>query len=243
MPVGVPRVTHQDQYEENIQWLDLYNRLYRERILFLGADLDDELANQLIGIMMFLTCEDPNPDIHLFINSLGGTMVGGLGVFDLMSTITAKVRTTCIGTSASMASFLLCGGHPGLRVAFPHSKIMIHEPLAGTRGQGYDIGLDSKQISHLRERVNHIYCQITGQNYITIYKDMNRDNWMRPPAAKAYGIVDAIMVKKERIVVPYALQSPPRIEQTKEDKIILEIVRQRKLEENRARLEKILRQS
>ena len=208
MPIGVPRVAYQMTGDDDAQWVDLYNRMYRERVLFLGADLDDELSNQLVGIMAFLTIEDPRRDMFIYINSLGGAMVSGFAVYDIICAIPNRVLTLCIGTAASMASFILCAGEPGLRFALPHSRVMIHQPAGGTKGQAAEITRDSKQVTILRERVNYIYAEITCQTIEQIWIDMNRDKFLRPKGAQEYGLVDNVVLELELVERDYMDPSP-----------------------------------
>ena len=136
MPIGIPRVPYRLPGESHAQWVDLYNRLYRDRVLFLGSDLDDELANQMIGILAYLNIENPNERIFLYINSMGGAVMAGVGVFDTMQYVQPPVSTICIGLAASMASFVLAGGDRGNRVILPHGRVMLHQPAAGAEGLG-----------------------------------------------------------------------------------------------------------
>ena len=135
MPIGVPKVPFRLPGEPSAQWVDLYNRLYRERVLFLCQELDDELANQLVGIMVFLTAEDNSKGLYIYINSPGGSVTSGIAVYDGMNYATIDITTICVGTAASMASFVLAGGEKGKRIALPHSRIMIHQPEGGNQGQ------------------------------------------------------------------------------------------------------------
>ena len=146
MPIGVPKVPYRLPGDESAQWLDLYNRLYRERVLFLCQALDDELANQLIGIMLYLNAEESSKEVYVYINSPGGSVTCGVGVSDAMNYIKSDVTTMCVGTSASMASFVLTGGTRGKRLALPNSRIMIHQPEGGSQGQATIVLSDRKSV-------------------------------------------------------------------------------------------------
>nr|YP_010733664.1 clp protease proteolytic subunit [Gayralia brasiliensis]YP_010733738.1 clp protease proteolytic subunit [Monostroma nitidum]WEG92935.1 clp protease proteolytic subunit [Gayralia brasiliensis]WEG93009.1 clp protease proteolytic subunit [Monostroma nitidum] len=192
MPIGVPKVPYRLPGDESAQWVDLYNRLYRERILFLCQDLDDELANQLIGIMLYLNAEDKSKGIYVYINSPGGSVTCGVGVFDAMNYIKSDVTTICVGTAASMASFVLAGGRKNKRLALPHSRIMIHQPEGGSQGQASVVLSESEEVLRIRDQVAQIYSQRTGQTISRISRDMNRDQFMSAREAKDYGLVDHI---------------------------------------------------
>nr|YP_009367522.1 proteolytic subunit 2 of clp protease [Pseudoneochloris marina]ARK14474.1 proteolytic subunit 2 of clp protease [Pseudoneochloris marina] len=192
MPIGVPKVPYRFPGEEYAQWVDLYNRLYRERVLFLCQDLDDELANQLIGIMLYLNGEDKSKGIYVYINSPGGSVTCGVGVYDAMNYIKSDVTTICVGTAASMASFVLAGGTRGKRLALPHSRIMIHQPEGGSQGQASVVLSESEEVLRIRDEVAQIYAERTNQPLERISRDMNRDQFMSAREAKDYGIVDQI---------------------------------------------------
>jgi ATP-dependent Clp protease protease subunit len=192
MPIGVPKVPYRLPGEETAQWVDLYNRLYRDRILFLCQDLDDELANQLIGIMLYLNAEDKSQGIFLYINSPGGSVTCGIGVYDAMNYIQSDVTTICIGTAASMASLVLAGGTRGKRLALPHCRIMIHQPAGGSQGQTSLVLSEAEEMLRIRDEVVSIYSNRTGQTLARISKDINRDQFMSAHEAKQYGLVDQI---------------------------------------------------
>ena len=190
MPIGVPKVPFRLPGEPSAQWVDLYNRLYRERVLFLCQDLDDELSNQLIGIMLYLNAEEKSKDLYVYINSPGGSVTCGIAVYDIMNYIKADVSTVCVGTAASMASFILAGGCVGKRIAFPHSRIMIHQPEGGSQGQASEILSESEEVMRIRRQVGQIYASRTGQALNRISRDMDRDQFMSAKQAKDYGLVD-----------------------------------------------------
>ena len=190
MPIGVPKVPFRLPGEPDAQWVDLYNRLYRERVLFLCQDLNDELANQLIGIMLYLNAEESLKDLYIYINSPGGSVTCGIAVYDILNYIQVEVITLCVGTAASMASFILTGGSRGKRIAFPHSRIMIHQPEGGSQGQASEIVSESEEVVRIRRQVGKIYSSRTGQSLTRISKDMDRDQFMSAREAKEYGLVD-----------------------------------------------------
>lgn len=190
MPIGVPKVPFRLPGEPDAQWVDLYNRLYRERVLFLCQDLNDELANQLIGVMLYLNAEESSKDLYIYINSPGGSVTCGIAVYDILNYIEVEVITLCVGTAASMASFILTGGSRGKRIAFPHSRIMIHQPEGGSQGQASEIVSESEEVVRIRRQVGKIYSSRTGQSLARISKDMDRDQFMSAREAKEYGLVD-----------------------------------------------------
>ena len=196
MPIGVPQVPYRlpgSQYE---QWISIYNRLYQERIIFLGRDIDDELANTVIAVMLYLDSEDPGKDIYLYINSPGGVVTSGMAIYDTMQHIKSDVVTICVGLAASMGSFLLGAGTKGKRLALPHSRIMIHQPSGGTRGQATDIEIEAREILRIRQQLNEIYANNTGQTLEKIEKDMDRDFFMSAEEAKEYGIIDRVIEER-----------------------------------------------
>jgi ATP-dependent Clp protease protease subunit len=178
-------------------WISIYDRLSRERIIFLGRDVDDEIANQIIAVMLYLDSDDPGKDIYLYINSPGGMVTSGLAIYDTMQHIKSDVVTICVGLAASMGSFLLAAGTKGKRLALPHSRIMIHQPSGGTRGQASDIEIEAREILRIRSQLNQIYCDNTGQPLAKIEKDMDRDFFMSAQEAKEYGLIDRVI--EERI--------------------------------------------
>src|SRR4028119_97261 len=153
MPIGVPKVPYKMPGGYDTQWINIYDRLYRERIIFLGRDVDDEIANQIIAVMLYLDSEDPGKPIYLYINSPGGSVTAGMAIYDTMQHIKSEVVTICVGLAASMGSFLLAAGTKGKRVALPNSRIMIHQPSGGTRGQGAGIGMGGKEGGRRRHQV------------------------------------------------------------------------------------------
>ena len=196
MPIGVPKVPYRMPGEPYSQWIDIYNRLYRERIIFLGRDVDDEIANQIIAVMLYLDSEDPGKDISLYINSPGGMVTSGMAIYDTMQHIKSDVVTICVGLAASMGSFLLAAGTKGKRLALPHSRIMIHQPSGGARGQASDIEIEAREILRIRGQLNQIYANNTGQPLEKIEKDMDRDFFMSAEEAKAYGLIDHVVEER-----------------------------------------------
>ena len=175
-------------------WVDLYNRLYRERILFLGQQVADDIANQMIGIMLYLDSEDNNKPITMYINSPGGSVTAGFAMFDTMRHIKSDVSTVNIGLAASMGSFLLAGGTKGKRLALPHSRTMIHQPAAGgIQGQASDIKVEAQQILRVRDQITDYYAMLSGQPRERILLDIDRDNFMSAQQAMDYGLIDKIV--------------------------------------------------
>ncbi len=193
MPIGVPKVPYKMPGGYDTQWINIYDRLYRERIIFLGKDIDDEIANQIIAVMLYLDSEDSGKDIILYINSPGGMVSAGMAIFDTMQHIKSDVVTICVGLAASMGSFLLAAGAKGKRLALPHSRIMIHQPSGGARGQATDIQIEAKEILRLRHQLNGIYASNTGKPIEKIEKDMDRDYFMSAEEAKEYGLIDRVV--------------------------------------------------
>ena len=172
---------------------DIYSRLLKERVIFLGSEIDDNVANLVIAQMLFLESEDPEKDIHIYINSPGGSITAGMAIFDTMQYIKPDVSTICIGMAASMGAFLLAAGAIGKRFALPNSEIMIHQPLGGTRGQATDIEIHAKRIVQMKERLNRILAERTGQTYRKVAADTERDFFMSAEAAQKYGLIDQVI--------------------------------------------------
>lgn len=171
---------------------DIYSRLLRDRIVFLGGEVNDDSANLVIAQLLFLESENPDKDISLYINSPGGSVYAGLGIFDTMQFIKPDVSTICVGMAASMGAFLLAAGAKGKRYALPHSRIMIHQPSGGSRGTSSDIQIQAREIEDLKGMLNGILAERTGQPLATIERDTDRDNYMSPDEAKTYGLIDAV---------------------------------------------------
>jgi ATP-dependent Clp protease protease subunit len=175
---------------------DIYSRLLRERIVFLVGGINDATANLVVAQMLFLESENPDKDIFLYINSPGGSVSAGLSIYDTMQFIKPDVSTLCLGMAASMGSFLLMAGAPGKRAALPNSRVMIHQPSGGAQGQAADIEIQAREILKTREQLNRIYSERTGQSVEKIAADMERDYWMSPGEAKAYGLIDQVLDKR-----------------------------------------------
>ena len=176
---------------------DIYSRLLKDRIIFLGGALDDAVANTVVAQLLFLESEDPDKDIYLYINSPGGVVTAGLAIYDTMQYIKPDVSTICIGQAASMGSVLLTAGAKGKRFALPMSRIMIHQPLGGAQGQSTDIQIQAKEILRIREVINEILANTTGQKIEKIVEDTERDNFMTAEEAKAYGLIDEVITRKK----------------------------------------------
>jgi ATP-dependent Clp protease protease subunit len=181
---------------------DIYSRLLKERILFIGTAIDDAVANLVIAQLLFLESEDPSADIHIYINSPGGSVSAGLGIYDMMQYIKPDICTYCTGMAASMGAVLLAAGTTGKRFALPNSQIMIHQPLGGAQGQAADIAIQAKQILYLKEKLNQILVKHTGQSFDKIEKDTDRDNYLSANDAKTYGIVDTVITERGKPSTP-----------------------------------------
>jgi ATP-dependent Clp protease protease subunit len=191
----IPYVVEQSQRGERV--FDIYSRLLRDRVIFLGTEITDDVANVVVAQLLFLEADDPEHDIHLYINSPGGSITAGLAIYDTMAFIRPHVSTTVIGQAASMAAWLLAAGHPGKRTALSNARVMIHQPMGGARGQASDIDIQAKEILSLRERMNEIMAELTGQAADRIANDTERDYHMSAEEALKYGIVD--QVAKNRV--------------------------------------------
>lgn len=193
MPIGVPKVAYRPPGGNTADWVDLYNRLYRERIIFLGQEINDEIINQIIGVMLYLDSEDNTKPIYLYINSPGGSVTAGLALYDTMMYIKSEVVTINVGLAASMGSFLLCAGTRGKRLALPHSRTMIHQPMGGAQGQAEDIKVEATQILQIRDRLTLLYAKMTGQTKERLEKDLDRDNFLSAYEAQEYGLIDRVI--------------------------------------------------
>ncbi len=176
---------------------DIYSRLLKDRIIFIGGPIDDQVANLVIAQLLFLESEDPDKDIHLYINSPGGVVYSGLAIYDTMQYIKADVSTICVGMAASMAALLLAAGADGKRYALPNSRIMIHQPLGGAQGQASQIEIQAKEILFLKNQANRILQKHTGQPLERIEQDTDRDYYMSSEAAVEYGLIDGVLTKKQ----------------------------------------------
>jgi ATP-dependent Clp protease protease subunit len=188
---SVPYVVSQHGREERVY--DIYSRLLKDRIIFLQGEVEDESANLIVAQLLFLHSEDPNADIHLYINSPGGSVSAGMGIYDTIRYITCDVATYCIGLAASMAATLLAAGTKGKRNILPHGEVMIHQVLGGARGQATDIEIRTRHLLRTKRTMNEILAHLTGQPLDRVQKDTDRDNYMTAEEAKAYGLVDTIL--------------------------------------------------
>ncbi len=197
MPIGVPSVPYRlpgSQYE---RWIDIYTRLSQERIIFLGQEVTDGLANRIVAFLLYLDAEDPSKPIYLYINSPGGSVTAGMAIYDTMQYIKSEVITICVGLAASMGAFLLAAGTPGKRLALPHARIMIHQPLGGTgRRQATDIDIEAREILRIRQQLNEIMAQRSGQTIEKITKDTDRDYYMSAAEAAEYGLIDKVIEER-----------------------------------------------
>jgi len=189
MPV-IPYVIEQNQRGERV--FDIYSRLLRDRVIFLGTEVNDDVANVIVAQLLFLEAEDPDQEIHLYINSPGGSITAGLAILDTMNFVRPEISTTCIGMAASMAAWLLAAGTPGKRSALTNARVMIHQPMGGARGQASDIDIQAREILKLRERMNEILADLTGRSLEQIAVDTERDYYMSALEAKDYGLIDAV---------------------------------------------------
>jgi ATP-dependent Clp protease protease subunit len=181
---------------------DIYSRLLKDRIVFIGNPIDDDIANLIIAQLLFLEAEDPDKDVNVYINSPGGMVTAGMAIYDTMQFIKPKVATVCIGQAASMAAVLLAGGATGKRTALPNARILIHQPMGGTRGQATDIKIQAEEILRMREELNKILSKHTGQSLERIAADTERDYFMSAEQAKTYGIIDQVVDKRQATVRP-----------------------------------------
>lgn len=196
MPIGIPSVPYRLPASSYEQWISIYERLFRERIIFLAEEVDDSIANAIVAYMLYLDSEDPSKPIYLYINSPGGSVTAGMAIYDTMQYIKSDVVTICVGLAASMGSFLLAAGAKGKRLALPHARIMIHQPSGGTRGQATDIEIEAREILRIRHQLNQIYADNTSQPLSKIEKDMDRDFFMSAQEAKEYGLIDLVIEER-----------------------------------------------
>ncbi len=190
----IPMVVEQSGRGERAY--DIYSRLLKERIIFLGGTIDDTVANLIIAQLLFLEAEDPDKDIHLYINSPGGVVTAGMAIFDTMRYIKAPVSTICVGQAASMGAILLASGEKGKRFSLTHSRIMIHQPLGGFQGQATDISIHAKEILRMKDELNGILAELSGQQKEKVEADTDRDFFMSAEDAKEYGLIDTIFTRK-----------------------------------------------
>ncbi|MFN5861768.1 MAG: ATP-dependent Clp endopeptidase proteolytic subunit ClpP [Pseudanabaena sp.] len=197
--VMIPTVIEQSGRGERD--FDIFSRLLRERIVFLGQQVDDSIANIIVAQLLFLEADDPEKDIFLYINSPGGSVTAGMAIYDTMQHIRPDVSTICVGLAASMGAFLLTGGAKGKRLSLPHTRIMIHQPLGGAQGQATDIEIQAKEILYHKNRLNELMAFHTGQPIERIAEDTDRDFFMAPDEAKAYGLIDEVVNQRPKFEV------------------------------------------
>ncbi|WP_115718295.1 ATP-dependent Clp endopeptidase proteolytic subunit ClpP [Gallaecimonas mangrovi] len=190
----VPMVIEQTARGERS--FDIYSRLLKERVIFLTGQVEDQMANLIVAQLLFLESENPEKDIHIYINSPGGSVTAGMAIYDTMQFIKADVSTVCIGQAASMGAFLLAGGAKGKRHCLPNARVMIHQPLGGFQGQASDIEIHAKEILFIKDRLNRLLAEHTGQPLDTITQDTDRDRFMTADQAKEYGLVDSVLVSR-----------------------------------------------
>nr|YP_009757343.1 clp protease proteolytic subunit [Capparis spinosa var. herbacea]QIM59160.1 clp protease proteolytic subunit [Capparis spinosa var. herbacea] len=198
MPIGVPKVPFRSPGEGDTSWVDiLINRLYRDRLFFLGQEIDTDISNQLISLMIYLSIEKDTKDLYLFINSPGGWVIPGMAIYDTMQFVRPNVQTICMGFTASIASFILVGGAITKRIAFPHARVMIHQPASSFyEAQTGEFILEAEELLKLRETITRVYVQRTGKSLWVVSEDMERDAFMSATEAQAHGIVDLVAIKK-----------------------------------------------
>ena len=193
----VPMVVEQTARGERAY--DIYSRLLKDRLVFIVGPVEDHMANLVVAQLLYLESENPNKDIHLYINSPGGVVSAGLSIYDTMQFINCDVSTICVGQAASMGALLLAGGTKGKRFALPHSRVMVHQPSAGYQGQATDISIHAEEVLELKRRLNKIMSKHTGQSLETIEKDLERDNFMSANAAVEYGLIDTVLAQRTQL--------------------------------------------
>ncbi len=186
---------------------DIYSRLLRERIIFMGSTIDAEVANLIVAQLLFLDSEDPEKDIYLYVNSPGGSVSAGMGIYDTIKQIRPDVCTICVGFAASMGAFLLSAGTKGKRMSLPHSRIMIHQPLGGAQGQATDIEIQAREILYIKQRLNEILADNTGKPIEQIQEDTERDFFMSAEEAKNYGLIDQVIDRRPSAVIPVVVHA------------------------------------
>lgn len=182
----------------NITQLDVFSRLMKDRIIFLGVPIDDDVANIIQAQLLFLESQDPDRDIQIYLNSPGGQVYAGLGIYDTMQYLKPDVSTICTGMAASMAAVLLCAGAKGKRFALPHSRVMIHQPMGGAQGQASDIEIEAQEIMKIKRELYEIIAEHTGKDFDQVWKDCDRDHWMIAAEAKEYGLIDQVLSNERR---------------------------------------------
>ena len=199
MGIELPGTSYAASLTEDVSRMDIYNRLLKDRIVFLGTDVNDEIANFLTAQMLHLESQDPEKDIWLYINSPGGSVTAGMAIYDTMQFISPDVGTICMGLGASMGQFLLGAGAKGKRYALPHARVMMHQPLGGVRGQATDIAIQAEQMGQTKRLMQELIAEHTGQSVETIEADSDRDRWFTAEQAKEYGIIDRVITSRSEV--------------------------------------------
>jgi len=195
-PSPLPHAAVGDTESLELGRFDVYTRLLKDRIVFLGTDVNDDVANFIIAQMLFLEAQDPDKPIWLYVNSPGGSVTSGMAIYDTMQFVGPEVGTICMGLGASMGQFLLCAGAPGKRYALPHARIMMHQPLGGVRGQASDIAIQAEQMAYTKKMLQERIADHTGQSVETVEADSDRDRWFTAEEAQEYGIIDQVIVRR-----------------------------------------------
>ncbi len=196
MPIGVPSVAYRMPGSPYEQWISIYERLFRERIIFLSEEVNDNIANAIVAYLLYLDSDDNSKPIYLYINSPGGSVTAGMAIYDTIQHIKSEVITICVGLAASMGAFLLAAGAPGKRLALPHARIMIHQPLGGTRGQASDIEIEAKEVIRIKHALNEMLAKHTGKPLEQVEKDTDRDYFMSAEEAMNYGLIDRVIEER-----------------------------------------------
>ncbi|MGF1523351.1 MAG: ATP-dependent Clp protease proteolytic subunit [Leptolyngbyaceae cyanobacterium] len=196
MPIGVPSVAYRLPGSPYEQWISIYERLFRERIIFLSEEVSDGIANAIVAYLLYLDSDDNSKPIYLYINSPGGSVTAGMAIYDTMQHIKSEVVTICVGLAASMGSFLLAAGTPGKRTALPHARIMIHQPSSGVRGQATDIEIEAKEVIRIKQALNEMLAKHTGKTLEEIERDTDRDYFMSAQEAMEYGLIDRVIEQR-----------------------------------------------
>ncbi|MEM7648844.1 MAG: ATP-dependent Clp protease proteolytic subunit [Cyanobacteria bacterium P01_A01_bin.70] len=204
MPIGVPSVAYRMPGSPYEQWISIYERLFRERIIFLSEEVNDNIANAIVAYLLYLDSDDNSKPIYLYINSPGGSVTAGMAIYDTIQHIKSEVITICVGLAASMGAFLLAAGSPGKRLALPHARIMIHQPLGGARGQATDIEIEAKEVVRIKHTLNQMLAKHTGKTLEEIERDTDRDNFMSAQAAMEYGLIDRVIEERTQEAVAAA---------------------------------------
>ena len=199
MGIELPGTSYAASLTEDVSRMDIYNRLLKDRIVFLGTDVNDEIANFITAQMLHLESQDPERDIWLYINSPGGSVTAGMAIFDTMNFVAPDVGTICMGLAASMGQFLLGAGAKGKRYALPHARIMMHQPLGGVQGQASDIAIQAEQMGRTKQMMQELIAEHTGQTVETIEADSDRDRWFTPDEAQDYGIIDKVIASRAEV--------------------------------------------